>query len=153
MKSVDAVLGAIRRLVSHRGHVRLFILASVVWMAIAAPVFWKPLPYVYNSDLGQIGDDRGVDLSSKQREVCQGSGFGSEQAQQRERVDCYDGVEQLVNHDVAVGTFMQLLAWASTVLFVPIILPLLLSLLAISGAVIFQWISDGYRNGSPTDSQ
>jgi hypothetical protein len=95
----------------------------------------------------------GVDLSSKQREVCQGSGFGSEQAQQRERVDCYDGVEQLVNHDVAVGTFMQLLAWASTVLFVPIILPLLLSLLAISGAVIFQWISDGYRNGSPTDSQ
>jgi len=147
MTMVEIVKAKIKGIACNKGHVRLFAVASIIWVAITAPVLWKPLPYVEDS-IGVVGNaPGGVDVSSRRMESCP----APPPAKWNDPVwnSCMDRVTTEVKEEVSTARTRQLLSWASIVFLVPVILPLLLSVLALLGAIILQWVNDGYRKGPP----
>src|ERR1700683_2909359 len=116
MNAVEAVKAKIRQIKKNKGNVRLFFLAYVVWVAATAWMLWQPFP-----------------------EPSDGL-FGSQVV-----AACSN---EVLDHDKCVGQPTADIATAFRVVFVffaPLILPILLAFLALMGATIFQWVSDGYH--------
>jgi hypothetical protein len=135
MNAVVTVKAKIQQIVSNKGHVRLFALVSVIWIAVAAPVFWKPLPYVDEAD-----------ASFRRIQSCPAP-VDPAKWDDPSYLACGNRVDAQVNDEVDHARFWQITTWASVVLLVPVILPLML----IIGAVIFQWIKDGYSKNPPAN--
>src|SRR5271165_5682601 len=58
MTATAAVTTNIKQIVTNKGYLWLFAFASIVWMAIAGPIFWEPLPYFDDSfSISSFHDD------------------------------------------------------------------------------------------------
>jgi hypothetical protein len=148
MKAVATVSAKIKQIATNKGHLRLFAIASIIWVAIAGPVFWKPLPYFDDSvSMGDSPHDNAADDATYQ--IVQNCKLDPTKEFSKYGDPIYDACRNRINAQVQGETkqarFLQIIRWSSIVLLVPVILPVLLSLLALIGATIFQWTSDGYR--------
>jgi hypothetical protein len=140
----------VRSIVTNTGNIRLYIVASLVWMAVTGLVFWKPIAPIpgpipnRTATMEEFTASLTV-LNDRISKECSGAALN----------DPYDicakSVELRVSAEterMRAGTFranvFQVITWLSIVLFLPIILPIML----FSAAIVLQWIRDGY--GSST---
>jgi hypothetical protein len=123
MNAVETVKAKIKQVTSNKGNVRLFALAYLVWIAAMAWMFWQPFPSAHT-----------------QPDI-----FGSPRV-----VACLDVI---VRYD-RCAIFMDLITAIIAIILragVVFLAPLIVSLLAIIGAAIFEWISDGYSKNPPAN--
>jgi hypothetical protein len=109
------------RIASNRGHVRLFVVISLAWMAATTWLLWTPLP-----PAPPTSDSFGMPTPTACMEI-------------------------VLDHDQCVAdenfkaTARAIISRAIIILFVPLILPLSLAL----AALLIEWIKEGYR-GAPS---
>ena len=132
---LDAFNARVKKVLHHKHYVRLFVFASLMWVSITAPVFWKPLPYV----LDTVGVTEPPAISLSQLEAnCAGEARGDANASAL--ADCKQQAVARIESDRS----WQLANWALIVLFFPLFVPLLL----LAAGFVSCWMEEGRR--SPT---
>jgi hypothetical protein len=119
MTAVETTRAHLKYVISNKGHLRLFAVVSIVWMAITTWLLWLPLPGAQMDDSNSIMGSRVA--------ACANFVLSLD----------YDPCAARENFFAAIVTVMLR---AGVVLFVPVILPLLVLL----GLLIFEWIKEGY---------
>ena len=117
MNVLDAFNARVKKVVHHKHYIRLFVFASLMWVAVTAPVFWKPLPYVV--DTVGVAEPPAISLSQLESS-CADEARGAAKASALQ--DCKQQAVARVESDRS----WQLANWALIVLFFPIGVPLVL---------------------------
>ena len=136
MALFERVKNKITPIVKHQGHIRIFILVSLAWMAITTPIFLRPYTATPTSSIFDEytpGDNSpaAVTLATRINNECRTVILG--------HGDCVANV-------IARSQFIQIVQRASVFLFVPIILPIIGLLVVIA---LF-WIKEGYDDQQAT---
>ena len=120
MTAVETVKAKVSRITSNKGHVRLYLVVSVVWILATTWLVWGPLPSAAGTT----------------------SQFGLPSVTGCEDVVLdYAQCEAQANSEAAG---LALIERAAVVFFLPIILPLLI----LFGKFVLEWIGDGYGKKS-----
>ena len=135
MNVLDAFNARVKKVLHHKEYVRLFVFTSLMWVAVTAPVFWKPLPYVV--DVVGVAERPAISLSQLESN-CAGELRGAAKASALQ--DCKQQAVERIESDRS----WQLANWAFIVLLFPVGLPLVL----LAAGLISCWIEEGSR--SPT---
>jgi hypothetical protein len=114
---LDAFNARVKKVVHHKHYIRLFVFASLMWVAVTAPVFWKPLPYVV--DTVGVAEPPAISLSQLESS-CADEARGAAKASALQ--DCKQQAVARVESDRS----WQLANWALIVLFFPVGVPLVL---------------------------
>jgi len=109
----------ILKLRKNRGHVRLYLLATVIWVGGTLFYLWGPLPgaTIYDGPLGSTV-------------------LGCE--------DVVLGYANCVAHADAIGNLRAAIWRGLIVISIPILLPVLLLMIA----AIIDWVADGYKKST-----
>jgi hypothetical protein len=144
MTAMGKVLTNVRSIASNKGNVRLFIVASLVWMLCAGFLSWQPLVHTYNDVLiPDTVEHSPEDINLIERQSgCYGNNVFGLQQTDKQSADCSSQVEAAANREVMTTNFERLARWLAIVLFLPVIVPGLL----IGFAVISQWVNEGYKS-------
>lgn len=151
MNSLQTVRLQVEKIASNRGHLRVYIVASVAWMVIVGFLFWRPLISSYDS-LDQYFPNGGGVTEHSSEDIDYSTRFGScpnSAGWSRKEIDagaaCVDRAKAQAEGEVWATNSVRLLIWLAEILFLPVFFPLML----IAIAVVGQWIKDGYKSHVP----
>jgi hypothetical protein len=136
VNSIEKVNSKVRAIVTNKGNIRLYVVASLIWMAITGLLFWKP-PLDVDASIPDDNPLAHTFLDDRISEECRGLGDINNP---QPYIACADRAEGTVRAEASSANTRQMLTWAGIVLFFPLVLPLTL----FGIAVVIQWISDGY---------
>jgi hypothetical protein len=132
MNVLDAFNARVKKVVHHKHYIRLFVFTSLMWVAVTAPVFWKPLPYVV--DIVGVAEPPAISLSQLESS-CASEAGGAAKAS---ALDCKQQAFGRIESDRS----WQLANWAFIVLFFPVGVPLVL----LAAGLVFSCIEEGVRS-------
>lgn len=132
-------------MVEHRGHLRLYLVASVLWLAVVGPLTWRPLPYVQDavpislSGEATAPDVAAVDLSDRRMRECNAT--DELEGRYADYDACAKRVKETAQREVDQVRMYIVLRWVG-LLLTPALLPAAIFV----ACIIMAWVREGYRN-------